>query len=103
MATRETDCVRYQQQRWLRCDAHLWIRPDAAKFLKPGTDPTDVYPALAGAPDVRRKRLQVAAAEQDRDDGIVAHLARERVLLDSLRGELLAIKADLAWRASLRR
>jgi hypothetical protein len=36
-----------QGARWLRPDAYRWIRPDAAGFLKPGTDPREVYPALA--------------------------------------------------------
>jgi hypothetical protein len=27
-------------------DAHLWIRHDAARWLKPGTDPAVVFPAL---------------------------------------------------------
>jgi hypothetical protein len=36
-----------QRVRWMRPDAARWIRPDAARFLKPGTDPRDVYPALA--------------------------------------------------------
>jgi hypothetical protein len=36
-----------QRARWMRPDAARWIRPDAARFLKPGTDPRDVYPALA--------------------------------------------------------
>nr|DAH95283.1 MAG TPA: hypothetical protein [Caudoviricetes sp.] len=30
----------------MRPDAHRWIRPDAARFLLPGTDPASVYPAL---------------------------------------------------------
>ena len=30
----------------MRSDAHRWIRPDAARFLTPGTDPASIYPAL---------------------------------------------------------
>ncbi|MCE3256966.1 MAG: hypothetical protein K0Q64_1049 [Nitrobacter vulgaris] len=30
----------------MRPDAYRWIRPDAARFLVPGTDPREVYPAL---------------------------------------------------------
>jgi hypothetical protein len=32
--------------RWIRHDAHLWICNDIKRFLKPGTDPADVIPAL---------------------------------------------------------
>nr|DAH95280.1 MAG TPA: CdiI immunity protein [Caudoviricetes sp.] len=33
----------------MRPDAHRWIRPDAARFLLPGTDSASVYPALIPA------------------------------------------------------
>lgn len=36
-----------QLARWMRPDADRWIRPDAALFLKPGSDPRDVFTALA--------------------------------------------------------
>jgi hypothetical protein len=36
----------HQHQRWLRHDAHLWIRNDFARWLKPGTDPEELYPHL---------------------------------------------------------
>ncbi|HEV7601540.1 MAG TPA: hypothetical protein VGO49_14970 [Bradyrhizobium sp.] len=36
----------FQRPLWLRHDAQLWIRPDAARFLPPGADPADVFPAL---------------------------------------------------------
>ena len=31
----------------LRHDAHRWIRHDAARFVRPGFDPADVFPTLA--------------------------------------------------------
>ena len=40
----------------MRHDAHLWMQPNPARFLLPGTDPADVYPALA------RQRDQANAA-----------------------------------------
>ena len=39
----------HQRARFMRPDAHRWIRRDAARFLMPGTDPASVYPALAPA------------------------------------------------------
>ena len=47
MNERETAWLRHQQQRFMRSDAARFIRPDAARFLIPGTNPADVYPALA--------------------------------------------------------
>ena len=47
MPQRDEPWLRYQQQRWMRPDAHRWVRPDAARFLRPGTNPIEVYPALA--------------------------------------------------------
>ena len=72
-------------QRWLRHDAHLWIRPDAARWLKPGTDPADVYPALA-----RQREAEDAA--------FAAQIAKGYRLLAALREEVASIKADLLRR-----
>ena len=44
----------HQQARFMRHDAHRWIRHDAARFLKPGTNPADVYLALKYSPTQRR-------------------------------------------------
>jgi hypothetical protein len=38
--------LRHQQARWLRPDAYRWIRHDVERFLKSGTNPADVFPAL---------------------------------------------------------
>jgi hypothetical protein len=35
----------------LRHDMHLWIRHDAARVVRPGFDPADVFPTLARKPD----------------------------------------------------
>ena len=75
-----------QRARWLRPDAHRWVRPDAAKFLKPGTDPADVYPALA------RQRDRARAAD---DHAFADALNRERAVLDALRGELADVDVEL--------
>jgi hypothetical protein len=69
----------------MRHDAQLWIRPDAARFLPPGMDPADVFPALA------HKRA-VADAAFD------AQIERERRLLAALRAEVDELKAALARR-----
>jgi hypothetical protein len=69
----------------MRHDAHLWIRPDAARFLPPGMDPADVFPALA------HKRA-VADAAFD------AKIERSRRVLAALRQEVNELKAALARR-----
>jgi hypothetical protein len=55
MIDHEAIWFKHQRQRWMRPDAarfirpdgYRWIRPDVARFLKPGTNPADVFPALA--------------------------------------------------------
>jgi hypothetical protein len=74
-----------QRPLWMRHDAHLWIRPDAARFLPPGMDPADVFPALA------HKRA-VADAAFD------AEIERSRRELAALREEVNELKAALARR-----
>jgi hypothetical protein len=46
--------LRHHRQRGLRHDAHLWIRPDAARFFAPGTDPADINPTLPRKPDAAK-------------------------------------------------
>jgi hypothetical protein len=79
--------ARAVQQRplWMRHDAQLWVRHDAARFLPPGMDPADVFPALA------HKRA-VADAAFD------AEIERERRALAALRAEVDELKAALARR-----
>src|SRR3978361_245542 len=76
---------RHQRDRWLRHDAHRWIRHDVKRFLAPGTDPADVYPALA-----RRREAEEAA--------FAAEIAKGYRLLATLRAEVASIKADLLRR-----
>jgi hypothetical protein len=76
---------RHERDRWLRHDAHLWIRHDIKRFLKPGTDPADIFPALA-----RRREAEDAA--------FAAQIAKHRRVLAALREELASIRADLARR-----
>ena len=80
-------------QRWIQQNAKRSIRPDVARFLKPGTDPADVYPALARERDARQAKL---------DREFTEAIAQERALLDGLRAELASIKAELARRRALR-
>jgi hypothetical protein len=77
----------YANQRDIRIrhDAHLWIRHDAKRFLKPGTDPADVIPAL------RRRRDAEEAA-------FAAEIERGYRLIATLRAEVASIKADLLRR-----
>jgi hypothetical protein len=75
--------LRHQRQRWLRHDAH---RPDAARWVKPGTDPADIYPTLARKPDAAK-----AAAFE-------AEIAAGYRLLAVLREEVASLRAELARR-----
>jgi hypothetical protein len=74
-----------QRDRWLRHDAHLWIRHDFKRFLKPGTDPADVHPALA------RQRDREEAAFK-------AQIERGYRLIATLRKEVASIRADMVRR-----
>jgi hypothetical protein len=76
---------RHERDRWLRHDAHRFIRHDVKRFLKPGTDPADVYPALA-----RRREAEDAA--------LAVEIAKGYRLLAVLRAEVASIKADLVRR-----
>jgi hypothetical protein len=64
-------------------DAH-----QLARWLPPGTDPADVYPALA------RQRDAKAAA-------FAAEIAQAQRGLDALRAEVASIRADMAQRRAL--
>jgi hypothetical protein len=75
----------HERDRWLRHDAHLWIRHDIKRFLKPGTDPADVFPALA-----RRRDAEDAA--------FAAKIAKHRQVLAALREEVASMRADLLRR-----
>jgi hypothetical protein len=82
----------------LRHDAHLWIRPDIARWMR-GVDPADVFPSLA------RDRAQAEAARQRaraaEDAEIDAFIERERRVLAALRAEQNEVKAELARRRAL--
>jgi hypothetical protein len=85
--------------RWIRHDAHLWIRPDIARFMLPGVDPADVIPALA-----EKRAQEQAARERARaaeDAAFDAWIEGERRLLAAMRDELNEIKAELARRRRL--
>src|SRR5438309_2313314 len=73
----------------LRHDMHLWIRHDAARFVRPGFDPADVFPTLARKPDAAK-----AAA-------FAAEIAARYRLLAVLREEVAEIRADMKRRRAL--
>src|SRR3954470_8453102 len=73
----------------LRHDMHLWIRHDAARFVRPGFDPADVFPTLARKADAAK-----AAAFE-------AEIAARRRLLAELREEVAEIRADMKRRRAL--
>jgi hypothetical protein len=76
----------HQRERWTRHDAHLWIRQDAARFYKPGTDLAEVFPTL---------KRQREAAE---DAAFAAKIAGSRRFLAAIRAEVDELKAALARR-----
>jgi hypothetical protein len=76
----------------LRHDAHRWIRHDAARFVRPGFDPADVFPTLA------RKAQGVQAPTFD--DEFAAGIAAVRRDLRAMQDALNEVRAELArWRA----
>jgi hypothetical protein len=83
----------HHRQRWLRHDAHLWIRPDAARFFPPGTDPADINPTLPRQPDAAK----AAAFEAQ----IEAEVAAGYQLLAVLREEVASLRAELKRRREL--
>jgi hypothetical protein len=71
--------------RWIRHDAHLWIRPDIARWMR-GVDPADVFPSLA-----RDRAQRQAAQERARvaeDAAFDAWIEGERHLLALMREAL---------------
>jgi hypothetical protein len=89
MPQRPDPWSRHERDRWLRHDAHRYIRHDVKRFLAPGTDPADVYPALARRRDRERGREEAAFA---------AEIAKGYRLIAALRAEMASIKADLLRR-----
>jgi hypothetical protein len=77
----------------LRHDMHLWIRHDAARFVRPGFDPGDVFPTLA------RKADAAKAAPLDAE--LAAEVAKGYRLIAVLREEVAEIRADIKRRRAL--
>src|SRR4051794_23644144 len=86
-------------ERWIRHDWRLWIRPDIARFMKPGVDPADVIPALARECAQQEAARQRARAAQDAE--LAAEIEHERRVLAAIRTELNEVKAELARRRRL--
>jgi hypothetical protein len=83
-----------QVRRWLRPDAHLFVRPDAWRFMPAGA------PKYFGKDTVRYFwPTREPTRRNDRAPDVQAEeLPAERDELLRLRGELLAVKADIKWR-----
>src|SRR3954453_3146807 len=77
----------------LRHDMHRWIRYDAARFVRPGFDPADVFPTLA-------RKAQPAPAPTF-DDEIAAEIATARRVNRAMLVELNEVRAELARRRAL--
>jgi hypothetical protein len=69
---------------------HLWIRHDAARFVRPGFDPADVFPTLARKAD--------AAKEAPLDAELAAEVAKGYRLNAVLREEVAEIRAEMKRR-----
>jgi hypothetical protein len=69
---------------------HLWIRYDAARFVRPGFDPADVFPTLAREPDAAK-----AAAFEAKLAAVVAEGYRLNAVL---REEVAEIRAEMKRR-----
>jgi hypothetical protein len=84
--------------RWIRHDAHLWIRPDIARWMR-GVDPAEVFPSLA------RDRAQAEAAKQRaraaQDAAFEAAVEAGYRLLAVLREEVASLRAELKRRRAL--
>jgi hypothetical protein len=72
---------------------HLWIRHDAARFVRPGFDPADVFPTLARKPDAAK----AAAFEAE----LAAEVAKGYRLNAVLREEVAEIRAEMKRRRAL--
>src|SRR3954467_3680413 len=86
----------HQHKRRLRHDMHLWIRHDAARWVKPGTDPADVFPTLK-----RERARKEAARERARaaeDAAFDAWVEGERRWNAAMRAEVDELKAAQARR-----
>jgi hypothetical protein len=84
----------HQHKRRLRHDMHLWIRHDAARWVRPGTDPADVFPTL------KRERAQKEAARERaraaEDAAFDAWIENERRWNVAMREEINELKAARA-------
>jgi hypothetical protein len=74
-------------ERWIRHDAHLRIRSDIARWMKPGAAPADIIPALAARMphSTPRSNTHAQAALRVELNEIKAELGRRR--LPGIRGE----------------
>ena len=74
----------------MRPDAARYLRPDAAGFLIPGTDPATIYPALQRKYDGQPRLAKNEALETDQD----ARYKRLYWKLDAVQQELRARAGD---------
>src|SRR5436305_255150 len=77
----------------LRHDAHRWIRHDAARFVRLGFDPADVFPTLA------REAQSVPAPTFD--DELAAWIEAGRRSLDAIPAAVNEVNAEMARRRAL--
>jgi hypothetical protein len=84
-------------ERRIRHDWRMWIRPDIARWMKPGVDPADVIPALARERARKEAAIQRARAAEDAE--LAAFIAHERRVWAALREEMKEVNAEMArWR-----
>ncbi len=67
----------------MRCNAALWVRPDAARFLKPGTRVEDVFPALALKYAPNQPRVPAGSGRESGRWTDGSSSGRPRVIIDT--------------------
>src|SRR5436309_432039 len=94
----------HQRKRWMRTNAHLWIRHDAYRFMPPGS------PRYVGKDVVRyfwadAAKEEPAHAREPQESlnslALAAVLTAERKFVRDLRYELAQLKYELAYRRIL--
>ncbi len=87
-----------RRRRWMRANAHLYVRPDACRFMPPGAPRhvgRDAVKYFWPDPEGELPRSSAIDDSAEADD-IIAARARERQLLAEYQ-ELLKLKSDLLW------
>ncbi len=110
MIASETAWADGARARFLRPDAHRWIRPDLARLYPPGTDLEALFPGWKRVDPARRVPMRQTSRDAVtetqaayEDINAACELARNLAEIKQLRAELRTIQAFLAYRRAYRR